>query len=445
MTRLGPGLGAAMIALTGARLASVAAVFLAGVVAARLLDQAAMGVAGVGLTVGWAVAIIANGGLNISAIYYLGQRPEQRSVLVARFAGLGLGALLAAVLVTAVVSPFVAAVSLSGRPSAGLFAGAAVLAAATIAYELGGAVLLGLEQRRPYVLADVLRSVATLGLTILLLALVSRTAEGYVLATGLGVAVPAVFALVVVRLRGGRLRPAYDRQSRRFGGEALGMGLKGQLGNVLTFLNLRLDLLLVPALLRLDQAGVYFVATRVAEVVGQASTASASMLFPHVAGQRSNGPDARATAVTERTSRLTLLATIAAAAGLAVVSPWVLTVFFGSEYRSGTTALLLLLLAMLPLALARVLAADLKGRGRAGLTSIGTGIGAALNLVANLLLIPPFGLAGAAAGSVLSYGVMAIALLACYRRVTGGRVLALLPRPSDLSDVTRLIRRRVPA
>lgn len=431
-------LGSAMIALTGARLASVVAVFLAGVIAARLLDPAAVGVAGVGLTVGWAVAIIANGGLNISVIYFLGRRPDERALLIRRFAGLGLLALLAGVAVTAAAAPLVAAFSLDGRPSAGLFAGAAVLAAATIGYELAGAGLLGLEQRRPYVLADVLRSAATLGLTVVVLALVSRTAEGYVLATGLGVAVPAVFALVVVRRRAGRLAPAYDRPFSR---EALKMGLAGQLGNVLTFLNLRLDLLLVPALLRLDQAGVYFVATRVSEVVGQASTASASMLFPHVAGQA----DHRATAVTERTSRLTLLVTLAAAAGLAVVSPWVLTVFFGAEYGGGTVALLLLLVAMLPLALARVLAADLKGRGRAGMTSIGTGIGAAVNLVANLALIPAFGLPGAAIGSVLSYGVMAGVLLACYRRVTGGGLLALLPRPSDVSDAISLVRKRVPA
>jgi O-antigen/teichoic acid export membrane protein len=427
-----------MIALTGARLASVVAVFLAGVIAARLLDPAAVGVAGVGLTVGWAVAIIANGGLNISVIYFLGQRPDERALLIRRFAGLGLLALLAGVAVTAAVAPLVAAFSLDGRPSAALFAGAAILAAATIGYELAGAGLLGLERRRPYVLADILRSVATLGLTVVVLALVSRTAEGYVLATGLGVAVPAVFALVVVRKRAGRLAPAYDRPFSR---EALKMGLAGQLGNVLTFINLRLDLLLVPALLRLDQAGVYFVATRVSEVVGQASTASASMLFPHVAGQE----DRRATAVTERTSRLTLLATLAAAAGLAAVSPWVLTLFFGAAYRGGTVALLLLLVAMLPLALARVLAADLKGRGRAGMTSIGTGIGAAVNLVANLALIPSFGLAGAAIGSVLSYGVMAGVLLACYRRVTGGALLALLPRPSDVSDAISLVRKRVPA
>ena len=460
-------LGTAMVALTVARFASVGALFLAGVVAARLLDPAALGVAGVGLTLGWAVAIVANGGLNIAAIYFLG-RPgaagsagsavagsavagsavawpggsgatpsrDRRSV-VAYVLALGVVALAAAAVLTGLAAPVVDALVLDApAPVPLLFVAAGVLAAATIAYEIAGALLLGLEHRRAYVLADVLRSVATLGLTLVLLALVVRTASGYVLATGLGVAVPAAVALLVVRRSVGTLRPRFDRAFSR---SALRLGLAGQLGNVLTFLNLRLDLLLVPALLRLDLAGVYFVATRVAEVVGQASTAASSMLFPHVAAQA----DRSDTATTERTSRLTLLATFALAAVLALVSPLVLGLVFGPSYAWGTSALLLLLAGMVPLALARILSADLKGRGRPGLVSVGSGIGAVLTVGCDLALIPAYGIEGAALASVVAYAGTAAVLLGCYRRVTGGRLFALVPRPSDVGDLTRAVSRRV--
>ncbi|WP_169512918.1 lipopolysaccharide biosynthesis protein [Actinopolymorpha alba] len=424
-------LGSAMVALTGARLASVVATFVAGVVAARLLDPAALGAAGVGLTVGWAVAIMANGGLNIAAIYFLGRRCDQRPAVVSYILMLAVGALGGSALITGIAAPVVGAVVLD-QPAPGLFVAAGLIAVATIGYEVAGSLLLGLERRRAYILADVLRSLATLGLTAAVLGVVSRTAEGYVLATGLGVAVPALAALVAVRRVVGSLRPRFDRTFSR---EALRLGLAGQVGNVLTFLNLRLDLLLVPALLRLDLAGIYFVATRVSEVVGQASTAASSMLFPHVAAQA----DPRATATTERTSRLTLLATLGIAAALAVVSPLVLGWFFGAVYRRGTTALLLLLAAMLPLALSRILAADLKGRGRPGLVSMGTGVGAGLTVVADLVLIPLLGIEGAALASFVAYAGTAVVLLGCYRRVTGGRLLALLPGPADVVDLVRLV------
>ncbi|MGW5359451.1 lipopolysaccharide biosynthesis protein [Actinopolymorpha pittospori] len=428
-------LGSAMVALTAARLASVLATFLAGVVAARLLDPAALGVSGVGLTLGWAVAIVANGGLNISAIYFLGRRPEDHRRIVAAILGLALVALGVAVVLTGAAGLVVGNLVLDQQTPL-LLVAAAVMAAATIGYEVVGSLLLGLERRRAYVWADVSRSVATFGLTLVILGLVSRTAEGYVLATGLGVAVPALATLLVLRRVTGSLRPRFDRALSR---DALRLGLAGQVGNVLTFLNLRLDLLLVPALLRLDLAGIYFVATRVSEVVGQASTAASSMLFPHVAGQS----DPNDTTTTERTSRLTLLATGVVAVLLAAVSPFVLSLFFGPVYRRGTQALLILLASMLPLALARILAADLKGRGRPGLVSIGTGIGAILTVIADVTLIPLLGIEGAALASLLAYAGTAVILLGCYRRVSGGRLLALLPRPSDIRDVIALVRARL--
>lgn len=428
-------LGSAVVALTGARLLAAGAQFLAGIIAARLLDPAAVGVAGVGLTVGWIVAICANGGLNIAAIYFLGRRPEERDVLIPRFVGLGLGAVAVAVLATAIAAPVVG-IAVLDRQAPGLFAAAAALGAGTLAYELTGALLLGISHRRAYVAADIVRSVASLTATVLVLAVLSRTPEGYVAATAVGTVVPAVFALIVVRRRVPSIRP---RANRAFGKEALRMGLAGQVGNILSFLNLRLDLLLVPALVRLEAAGVYFIATRVAEVVGQASNAAAAMLFPHVAAQE----DRDATTTTERTSRLTLLATTGAAAVLAALAGPLLGLFFGSAYRAGALALVWLLAAMLPLALARVLGADLKGRGRPGLVSIGTGTGAVVTVLANLALIPPFGIEGAAIASVLAYLSSAVTLAIFYRRVTGGALGRLLPRPADVTDVLRLLRSKL--
>lgn len=66
--------------------------------------------------------------------------------------------------------------------------------------------------------------------------------------------------------------------------EGLGIGLRRQVGNVLQFLNLRLDQLLVPAVLSLSSAGVYLIAVRVSEALAQISGAAGSLIFPEVAG-----------------------------------------------------------------------------------------------------------------------------------------------------------------
>lgn len=436
------GLGQSVAALTLARMVAILAQFTAGVLAARLLRPEALGVASVGLSVGWAVSIVANAGLNISAIYYLGRHLDDRIRLVQALVPLAGAALTLAMLVAIGLAPIVGQTALhaesAGAISWSLFVCAGLLAIATIAYEIAGATLLGLGDRRSFVRGDVVRSMAILLAVVVLLNGPARTATGYVAATALGVVGPAVYLIRRVRSHTGTLRPRWDP---RFARDAVRTGLKGQLGNILTFVNLRLDALLVPVFVSLESAGVYFVATRVSEVVAQVSTAAAAMLFPHVAAST----DRTNTVTTERAGRLTLTATLAAGTVLAAVSAPLLGLVFGAGYRRGTWALVLLLVAMLPLGLGRILSADLKGRGRVGVVSIAAGVGAAVTVVADVVLLPRWGIAGAAVASILAYGTTAGVLVIAFCRSTGARPLTLCPRPRDVSDLFALVRRQLPS
>jgi stage V sporulation protein B len=96
--------------------------------------------------------------------------------------------------------------------------------------------------------------------------------------------------------------------------------------------------------------------------------------------------------------------------------------------------------AVVPLSAGRVLAADLKGRGRPELVSLAALGAVAATIVFDLALIPILGLVGAGIASVLTYSVSTIALLAAYRAVTGGRLSALIPRPADVAYVVTAVR-----
>jgi len=436
------GLGRSVAALTLARMVAILAQFAAGVLAARLLRPEALGVASVGLSVGWAVAIVANAGLNISAIYHLGRRPDDRTRLVQALIPLAGAALTLAMLVAIGLAPIVGRTALhaegAGAIPWSLFVCAGLLAIATIAYEIAGAILLGIGDRRSFVLGDVVRSVAILLAVAVLLVGPARTATGYVAATALGVVGPAVYLIRRVRSHTGTLRPRWDAGFAR---DAIRTGLTGQLGNILTFVNLRLDALLVPVFVSLDSAGVYFVATRVSEVVAQLSTAAAAILFPHIAAST----DRTSTVTTERAGRLTLTATLSAGAVLAAVSAPLLGLVFGASYRRGTWALVLLLVAMLPLGLGRILSADLKGRGRVGVVSIAAGVGAAVTVVADVALLPRWGIAGAAVASILAYGTTAGVLVVAFCRSTGAGPLTLCPRVVDVVDLFLVVRRQLPS
>jgi len=428
--RRGRGFGADVALLAGARLATVVAFFGVSVVGARLLSPEALGSAAVGQTVGMIAALVANGGLNIATIYFLQQRPDERATLVQRLGALAIGGSTVAVVLVGISAPIV-----MGRVVADdawpLMLAAAAMGAAMIAFEFAGALLLGLGRAGGFTIMELVRGIGSLAAVTILLAGPWREDGGFVLGLGLGYAAAALLGLVGTRRGGLSLRPRYDAA---FTAEALAFGLKGQVGNIFQFLGVRLDLLLVPALLDLRAAGIYVIAVRMSDVVGQAATAASSLVFPRVAGQ----VEAGSTLLTERATRMILIVVAASALVLGVAGETVLRIAFGSIYAAGTVALLVLLVATLPLSLGRLVAADLKGRGRPDLVSWAALLTVVATVAADLALIPLLGIEGAALASVIAYTVSAAALLIGYRSVTGGRLAALVPRPADVRELVTM-------
>lgn len=423
-------IGPAVALLTAVRIGSVGAGFLASVLGARLIGSAGLGVAGAAITIATIGGLVANGGLNIATIYLLGRRPAERAVIVGRVVVLaGVAASLAAVAVLA------AAVALNapvlGGATLGLLLATAALGAGTLLFELGGGILLGLHRRSGYIAIQAVEAIGALVLTAAILLAVDRSATGFVGAAAIAYWLAASVAAVAAARQLGPIQLSF---SGAFTREALGIGIRGQVGNILQFLNLRLDLLLVPALLNLPSAGIYLIAVRVSEVVTQVSSAAAVFLFPHVAAQA----ERTETRTTERAVRLTLLVVVLGALPLAVLAEPILAIAFGDEFAAGATTVRIMLVAMLPLSVVRLMAGDLKGRGRPGLVSVAAFVAVIATVVFDLALIPTLGIEGAALASVLAYGTSAAVLLAVYRRETGGSLLALVPAWSDVRDLGRM-------
>ena len=420
--------------LAVARLLSMTAGLGVGLVGARVLGPAALGAAGVAQTIGLAAAVVANGGLNIVTIYLLGARPTQRGLVMATLrpfaaaAACGAGA---AALVTVVVAQ--ETLGLSGRTM--VFVATGLMATVVIGYEFWSSVLLGIGRSTAYTAAELVRAAATLAATALLLAGIMQDEVGYLGGAIGGYAAAALYA----RSRAKRGLPTDHAQpDRTLLGESLRMGLRGQVGNMLQFLNLRIDLLLVPALLDLAAAGVYIVAVRVSEAVAQAASASGSLIFPQVAATGAAGTTTR---LTELTARRSLLLVAVTGVGLGVLAEPILAVF-GPAFRGGADTVRILLLAMLPLTLTRVVAGDLKGRGRPGVVSLAMAGAVTATLTLDLILIPALGIVGAALASLVAYSLSAVALVGAFARAAGSDPLQLIPRWSDAIGVAAWLRGR---
>lgn len=382
----------------------------------------------------------------MASIYLLRRDPAAAPATTAALTGLGLVVTTVAAVAGAGAALGVGALGVPGLLGVVVLA-CALLAAATVAVEQAGATLLGLGLNQPYAATEAIRGFGILVGTAVSLA-VSPSPTGFVVGAALGLLAATFFARSRLRRVTGSLRPTIASPTWR---EALGYGLRGQVGNVLQFVALRLDLVLVAAVLGPVAAGIYLVATRVSEVVTQIANAASMLLFPAVAGQAAvagrtagDGPGGAAGgAFTASTIRSVALAVAGSAVVVGIGSWLFLPLVFGAEYAAGLPALGLLLVAAVPLSVGRLLASDLKGRGRPGLVSLAAVVGLAITVAGNLALLGEWGIEAAAAVSIAAYGANAIGLALAWRRIGAGSLGDLVPGPADGAAVLRRARESI--
>lgn len=179
----------------------------------------------------------------------------------------------------------------------------------------------------------------------------------------------------------------------------LGFGARGQLGNLLWLVNLRLDFLLLGVLAGPATLGVYAVASKFAELMRLPATALNYVLYPRFTRALP--------AVASRDARHLLgracLVSMAATPLLAGLSIVALPLLFGKEFQPAVVPACLLLVGLAVEGAAAVASAYLWGAGRPGANSVGMGVGVVITIALDLLLIPRYGASGAAIASSAAY------------------------------------------
>ena len=250
------------------------------------------------------------------------------------------------------------------------------------------------------------------------------TIESTVVAWTLALLPPVGFGYVMLGLPHWPRRPALGVllwQSTRF-------GVQGQLSNLIQLLNLRLDSYLVLWLVNSAGVGLYAVAVSLSEGMWFIANSVGVVLLTSLTAS----DDETAARMTPVVCRNTLLVTGVAAGGAAVVSPVMVPAIFGSEFDASVLPFVWLLPGTVAAAGTKILAAHVFSRGRPLINAQVAAAVLAVTIISDLILIPPFGVPGAAAASSLAY-CCGLALTAiAYRRLSGGSIAqCLLPRLSD--------------
>ena len=181
------------------------------------------------------------------------------------------------------------------------------------------------------------------------------------------------------------------------------------------FFSYRADVYLL-ALLGTSAANLrlYSIAVGLAELLFFLPDSVVTVFFPHVAGGTRAEADGQAGVVTRVTIAATGLAALPLAVAAIIAVNLILPAYVGS-----LPALFVLLPGVVMLSASKTLTAYLNGIGRGGLVSITALTSLAANVALNLVLIPSFGIVGAAAASLLSYSLGAVLQMIICSRLTG--------------------------
>jgi O-antigen/teichoic acid export membrane protein len=196
----------------------------------------------------------------------------------------------------------------------------------------------------------------------------------------------------------------------------LSYSIKTHLNNIVSFLNYRVDNLILALFSGATFVGLYSVSVGLSERLWIISTAIGAVIFARISTLEEG--DLRRERITPITTRFVLWSSIIIALVAAPILIVLIPILYSKAYLGSIIPLLILLPGTVTYNVGRVLANDIAGRGKPEINLIQSMIALIVNILTNLLLIPRLNAYGAAVASTVSYSLWAVLTLRVYLRLS---------------------------
>ena len=189
---------------------------------------------------------------------------------------------------------------------------------------------------------------------------------------------------------------------------------KAHIGTLLTEVEYRLDIFILLFFLNAAAVGVYSIGVTMAQILWYVSNSVNTVLFPYLTS--SDGKDLDV--FTARILKYTLFSNILVVFGLILVGLPLVQLLYGTIFSEAYFIFLVLSPGLLSDSVARSLAAWLKGTNRALALSKLSSVSLAVNILLCIILIPNWGVYGAAFSSMISYTLRAVMLTMMFCKIS---------------------------
>lgn len=381
--------------VAGGRLISNLALAGVAVITARRLGVQGRGAFVLFVTVGTFISLMADLGVPIAGRVHLVSQ-EQRVSL-----GEYLGLCLVLSLASGVLSSGIGMVALSFadlRPSGGDAAALGLFGALLLAARSTVSALAAYGHNRTAAKHDAFGSIVRLTAVATATQIEGASVGLFLAALSAGDAVQVTTSILAMKRRGHAVTPqvsaAIWRRIVRTGVPAVGLSL----WQTLAF---RIDRYIVGVLLSPAAVGIYSVAATLTEAIRLPGYGLGQVFFHRVASGKASPGELR------RARRWCLLTTALIAGVVFVTAPSIVRFLFGEEFTGSVTSARVLLLAELVLSSFLIDGVSLVALRRPGLGAAAAFAALVAIVAADVVLVPRFGIIGAAWASVVSYLVMA--------------------------------------
>jgi len=396
---------------------------------ARVLGPTGKGLFTLCLTAASSIVIIAHGSLAAGSAYYGGRHPETRPGLVGN--GLAMSFLWGGALTA------VCGLLLQGNwiqrfaaldPRLWWMAVFAIIPLLLIEY--AGGMVIGFDAIRSFSLTLLTRELLLLVGLLILIKLQAASAYTsvavWVVATVLGSIMMLSHALR-------RLEAPPRIEPEVFKKISL-ISIQGHAANLFGTLKLRFDPLMLAWFLAPADVGYYSIATAMVAGLWYLPSAISQVLLPLVSGRG----DVEGNRLTPVIVRIGFAGVVLGAIGLALLGKILIIWLPGANYLPALPALLVLIPGAVIYSLAKMLSGDLMGRGKPMYGMIISTAAFFANIVAGVLLIPRFGIIGAAAASSVTHAFTGLMFLYYFLHESGMPASqVLIPQWGDLQLILR--------
>ena len=213
----------------------------------------------------------------------------------------------------------------------------------------------------------------------------------------------------------------YRKADKKFGvsipyiKEAFSFGLRGNISMFANEVVRRIDILFIAYFLGAEQVGYYAVSVSVAEILLALPDAISLPFLPIRMGMDWS----EASSFSPFVIKYVFLIMIFVCGITAFIGKTAIFILYGREFYPAVGPMLYLLPGILVLSIYQFLKADIYSLNRPGFISIVSLVTMTCNLVLNYLMIPQYGINGAAISSSISYAISVLIVFVFFLRKTG--------------------------